>query len=140
MTTIVDTNVVIALWDTDPQLNAAAQQALDALQAQGALVITGAIYAELLALPGRTEPMLDEFLSVTGMRADWQMSEEIWRLAGRAFQGYASRRSTKRTELPRRILADFLIGAHASVRRCRLLTLDQRLYRAAFPDLEVATF
>ena len=72
MTTIVDTNVVIALWDTDPQLNAAAQQALDALQAQGALVITGAIYAELLALPGRTEPMLDEFLSVTGMRADWQ--------------------------------------------------------------------
>jgi predicted nucleic acid-binding protein len=140
MTTIVDTNVVIALWDTDPQLNAAAQQALDALQAQGALVITGAVYAELLALPDRTEPMLDEFLSVTGMRADWQMSEEIWRVAGRAFQGYASRRSAKKTELPRRILADFLIGAHASVRRCRLLTLDQRLYRAAFPDLEVATF
>ena len=25
MTTIVDTNVVIALWDTDPQLNVAAQ-------------------------------------------------------------------------------------------------------------------
>ena len=140
MTTIVDTNVVIALWDADPQLNVAAQKALDALQAQGALVITGAVYAELLALPGRTEAMLDEFLSMTGMRADWQMSEEIWRVAGRAFQGYASRRSAKKTELPRRSLADFLIGAHASVRRYRLLTLDQRLYRAAFPELEVATF
>ena len=34
MTTIVDTNVVIALWDTDPQLNVAAQKALDALQAR----------------------------------------------------------------------------------------------------------
>jgi predicted nucleic acid-binding protein len=59
---------------------------------------------------------------------------------GRAFQGHASRRRAKKTELPRRILADFLIGAYASVRRCRLLTLDQPLYRAAFPDLEVATF
>jgi predicted nucleic acid-binding protein len=140
MTTIVDTNVVIALWDADAQLNAAAQKALDSSQALGALVIPGAVYAELLALPGRTEEMLDQFLDVTGMRVDWQSSEEIWREAGRAFQGYASRRSAKKTELPRRILADFLIGAHASVHRFRLLTLDQRLYRAAFPDLEVGTF
>jgi predicted nucleic acid-binding protein len=88
----------------------------------------------------RTEAMLDEFLAVTGIRVDWQSSEEIWRAAGSAFQGYALRRSAKKTELPRRILADFLIGAHASVCRYRLLTLDQRLYRAAFPDLEVATF
>jgi predicted nucleic acid-binding protein len=36
---------------------------------------------------------------------------------------------------PRRILADFLIGAHACERGYRLLTLDDRLYRAAFPDL-----
>ena len=140
MTTLVETNVLIALWDTNPQLNAAAQKALDSSQARGALVITGAVYAELLALPGRTESMIDEFLAVTGIRVDWQSSEEIWRLAGRAFQGYALRRSGKKTELPRRILADFLIGAHASVCRYRLLTLDPRLYRAAFPGLEVATF
>jgi predicted nucleic acid-binding protein len=140
MTTLVDTNILIALWDTDPQLNSAAQKALDSSQAHGALVITGTVYAELLALPGRTEAMLDEFLAVTGIRVDWQSSEEIWRAAGSAFQGYALRRSAKKTELPRRILADFLIGAHASVCRYRLLTLDQRLYRAAFPDLEVATF
>jgi predicted nucleic acid-binding protein len=140
MTTIIDTNVVIALWDADPQLNTAAQNALDSSHAQGALVITGAVYAELLALPGRTEAMLDQFLSITGIRVDWQSSEEIWRVAGRAFQGYASQRDAKRTELPRRIPADFLIGAHASVHRFRLLTLDQLLYRAAFPDLEVGTF
>ena len=140
MITMVDTNVVIALWDTDPQLNTAAQEALDSSQQRGGLVITGAIYADLLALPGRTEAMLDEFLAVTGIRIDWQTSEEIWRLAARSFSGYALRRRTKKVELPRRILADFLIGAHASVRRCSLLTLDHRLYRAAFPDLEVATF
>ena len=100
MTTIVDTNVVIALWDADPQLNTAAQNALDSSHAQGALVITGAVYAELLALAGRTEVMLDQFLSVTGIRVDWQSSEEIWRVAGRAFQGYASRRNARKTELP----------------------------------------
>ncbi|HEX3470271.1 MAG TPA: PIN domain-containing protein [Silvibacterium sp.] len=139
MTTIIDTNVLIALWDTDSQLNTAVQKALDSAQAQGALVVTGAVYAELLALPGRTEKMLDEFFSVTGIRVEWESSEQVWRMAGRTFQGYVGRRSAKKADLPRRILADFLIGAHAAVHRHRLLTLDQRLYRAAFPKLEIAT-
>jgi|SRR5271166_5408340 len=139
MTTVIDTNILIALWDTDPQLNAAIQKALDSAQALGALVVTGAVYAELLALPGRTERMLDEFFGATSIRVEWESSEEIWRTAGRTFQRYVGRRNTKKTELPRRILADFLIGAHAAVHRYRLLTLDRRLYRAAFAKLEMAT-
>jgi predicted nucleic acid-binding protein len=83
--------------------------------------------------------MLDEFFSATGIRVEWKSSEQIWRTAGRTFQGYGVRRNAKKTELPRRILADFLIEAHATVHRYRLLTLDQRLYRAAFPKLEIAT-
>jgi hypothetical protein len=138
MTTVIDTNILIALWDTDPQLNTAAQKALDSAQAQGALVVTGAVYAELLALPGRTEKILDEFFGTTSIRVEWESSEQIWRMAGRAFQAYVGRRSTRKTELPRRILADFLIGAHAAAHRHRLLTLDRRLYRAAFPKLEIA--
>lgn len=140
MTTVIDTNILIALWDTDSQLNTAAQKALDSAQAQGALVVSGAVYAELLPLPGRTEKMLDEFFAATSIRVDWESSEQIWRMAGRAFQGYVRQRSTKKTELPRRILADFFIGAHAAVHRHRLLTLDQRaypLYRASFPKLEI---
>lgn len=137
MTTAIDTNILIALWDTDPRLNTAVQKALDAAQARGALVIAGAVCAELLALPGRTEKMLDEFFGATGIRVEWQSSEQVWRAAGSAFQDYVKRRSTKKTELPRRILADFLIGAHAAIHSYRLLTLDQRLYRAAFPKLEI---
>jgi predicted nucleic acid-binding protein len=53
MTTVIDTKVLVTLWDTDSQLNAAAQKALDSAQRLGALVVTGAVYAELLALPGR---------------------------------------------------------------------------------------
>jgi AbrB family looped-hinge helix DNA binding protein len=37
----------------------------------------------------------------------------------------------------RRILAEFLIGAHAHARGDRLLTLDERAYRAAFPALAI---
>ena len=140
MITLVDTNVLIALWDVDTTMNVAAQKALEDAQIRGALFISGAVYAELLALPGRNEPMLDRFIADTGMRLEWGLGEDVWRAAGRAFQGYASRRKAGKAELPRRILADFLIGAHASVRGWSLLTLDQRLYRAAFPDLQLLTF
>lgn len=137
MTTAIDTNVLVALWDPDPQLNGSAQRALDSALARGALVIVGAVYAELLAFPGRTEAMLDEFFGATGIRVEWQLTEQIWRTAGLAFQEYAQRRGRKKAEMPRRILADFLIGAHAVVHRYDLVTLDLRLYRAAFPKLKI---
>src|SRR5207302_3822625 len=57
--------------------------------------------------------------------------------AGRAFQQYVARRRKQLDSGPRRILADFLIGAHALHHGFRLLTLDDRLYRAAFPRLAV---
>ena len=137
MTTAIDTNVLVALWDTDTQLNNAAQKALDAAQARGALVISGPIYAELLALPGRTEKMLDEFVGATGIFVEWQLSEQICRTAGKAFQQYVQRRSKNKGEMPRRIFADLLIGAHAAVHHYELLTLDRRLYNLAFPKLKI---
>jgi predicted nucleic acid-binding protein len=39
-----------------------------------------------------------------------------------------------------RILADLMIGAHAFANGFRLLTLDERLYRVAFPTLSIETF
>lgn len=138
MTTAVDTNVLVALWDVDPQLNTAAQRVLDQAQTEGALVTTGIVFAELLALPSRTESMLDEFFLETGIRIEWQLSEAVWREAGRAFQGYIQRRRSAKDGFSKRILADFLIGGHAAVSRYRLLTFDQRLYRAAFPELKMA--
>lgn len=61
-------------------------------------------------------------------------------MSGRAFQNYVAWRNRHKEELPRRIWADFFIGAHASVHSYRLITLDQRLCRAAFPKLEIVTF
>ena len=137
MTTAIDSNVVIALWDKDPVLSLAAQSALEAAFRRGSLVVAAPVFAELLAAPGRTETFVGSFLEETGIVIDWDLGESVWRSAGRAFQRYAEGRRKHRDSGARRILADFLIGAHAHVLGCRLLTLDERLYRAAFPTLTI---
>jgi predicted nucleic acid-binding protein len=80
------------------------------------------------------------FFEETGIAVDWELPVQIWRSAGRAFQAYAERRRKKRDAGARRILADSLIGAHALTIGYRLLTLDDRLYRTAFPKLLIETF
>jgi predicted nucleic acid-binding protein len=137
MITAVDTNVLVALWDRDDALNSTAQAALDAAFARGKLVISGAVFAELLALPHRREAFIEEFLGETGIGVDWITDEAVWRVAGRAFQAYANRRRKQKSAEPRRLLADFLIGAHAVENGFPLLTLDDGIYRAAFPKLRI---
>jgi predicted nucleic acid-binding protein len=65
------------------------------------------------------------------------MDESVWRTAAKSFQKYANRGRKQRTNQPRRILADFLIGAHALQKGHSLLTLDEGIYRAAFPKLHL---
>jgi predicted nucleic acid-binding protein len=140
MTTALDTNVVIALWDKDSALSLAAQTALDTAFNRGTLVAAAPVFAELIAAPGRSEAFVSSFFEETGIGVDWEVPEPVWRSAGRAFQAYAERRRKQRDAGARRILADFIIGAHASVNGCRLLTLDDRLYRSSFPTLAIETF
>ena len=137
MTTAIDTNVLVSLWDRDPELNLAAQNALDGAQARGSLIVAAPVFAELMAFPGRDQAFLNTFFQEAGIAVDWNLNETIWRTAGEAFQSYAARRRRHGATGPRRILADFVIGAHALRRAYALLTLDERLYRAAFPGLEI---
>ncbi len=133
MTTALDTNVIIALWDIE--LRGVVRGALDTAMTGGSLVIAAPVFGELLAGPGRNEAFIDTFLKDTGIVVDWNLEEAVWRRAGRAFQSYAAGRRKRLASGPRRILADFLIGAHALHRGYRLLTLDDGLYRSAFPSL-----
>ena len=137
MTTAIDTNIVIALWDKNATLSSAAQTALEAAFNRGNLVVAAPVFAELLGAPGRTEAFVNSFLEDTAIAIDWDLDESVWRSAGRAFQSYAGRRRKQLDSGTRRILADFLIGAHAQTRGHRLLTLDERLYRVAFPNLTI---
>jgi predicted nucleic acid-binding protein len=137
MTTAIDTNVIVALWDHDLALSLAAQSALDHALGRGSLLIAPAVFAELMAAPGRSESFLDSFCRETGITIDWVLDKSVWRAAGRAFQTYTARRRKQHDPGPRRILADFLIGAHALEGGHSLLTLDDHVYRIAFPNLTV---
>jgi predicted nucleic acid-binding protein len=137
MTTAIDTNVIIALWDRSVPLSSSAQAALEAGFGRGSLVMAAPVFAELLAAPGRNEAFVDAFLEDTGISVEWNLDEKIWRAAGQAFQRYDERRRKQRDSGLRRILADFVIGAHAETRGYRLLTLDERIYRISFPKLVV---
>ena len=137
MTTAIDSNVLIAIWNEDDTLNTRARSALDTALTRGSLIVAAPVFAELLAPPARSEAFLDSFCRETGIAVDWNLNEATWRAARRAFQQYVARRRQQRDSDPRRILADFLIGAHVLHHGFRLLTLDDRLYRAASPRIAI---
>jgi predicted nucleic acid-binding protein len=137
MTISIDSNVISALWNKDHSMNTAAVKALSKLSAHERLVVSGPVYSELMAGPLRNEDSLDMFLDDTGIAVDWAMEEEIWREAGRAYLRYVRRRKTSRGGDARRILTDFLIGAHALVRGHKVLTLDSEDFATAFPTLPI---
>lgn len=140
MTTALDTNVLSALWNDNDTLNRTATKALQETQKKGSMVICGVVYAELIGSPRRTEEFVDRFCEEAGIAVEWELQEKVWRRAGLAFQEYALRRNRQGGSQPRRLLADFLIGAHAVENGYRLLTADASLYKASFPRLEIATF
>jgi predicted nucleic acid-binding protein len=137
VTTSLDSNIVIALWSKDDALNAEAARALEAASARGALTICSPVYIEVRSFSGRSEDKVDDFLSRAAIRVEWELEESIWREAARAGHAYGVRRESH-GKLPRRVAADFVIGAHAMVRNYPLLTLDRRGFRAAFPALHFA--
>lgn len=136
----LDTNVVIALLNQDKGINEIARASIERSKKSGRLIVSGPVYAELLGLPLRTQAMLDEFFTSGAINVDWRFGEAVWRAAGAAFQGYVQRRIASTGSLPRRILTDFLIGAHTVVNGYVLLTLDRKHYEAAFPGIRLQSF
>ena len=137
LTTALDTNVISAYLNPLDSQHDLAQHHLAQVAATTKLCICPVVHAELLAAPFRSEALLDEFLREYGINVDWQLEQEIWRLAGRSYRIYANDRKKQQAPAPRRILADFLIGAHAVQRDYTLLTLDQRVYAKSFPKLRL---
>ena len=136
MITALDSTVISALLRGEPT-KSAVRRLLNSSRQEGPLLICGAVHTELQVGPGVTAGLLDRFLSATGIGVDWQMEERIWRSAGEAFALYATRRGASGGGTPRRVLADFIIGAHAAARGARLVTLDAQHYEACFPALRV---
>ena len=134
--TAIDTNVLLDIVEDDDGRARSALAALDAAAKTGALIVSPAVYAELRAHPGWSEVDVDRYLSSFGIRVDWQPEESVWRTAGNVFAAYALRRRRAGAGAPRRLIADFLIGAHAQARG-GLITRDGAFFARTFPKLRV---
>ena len=134
MRSAIDTNVISALL-AKQQASEQAERLLLAALRMGGLVICGPVYSELLAVDKMTAAFLDSFLARTGIDVEFDLDEAVWREAGLAFQKYAHRRRRSGSGAVRRILADFLIGAHSIHRADRLVTFDVEGYRVDYPRL-----
>ena len=135
----VDSNVLIALISQNPATSGPAISALEKTISTGPVYACGAVFSEMLGYPGRNSGDMQEFITALGIILDWKMEKADWEAAGDAYRGYVVRRQASSGGLPRRMVTDFLIGAHASVRGYTLLTADRRLYNAAFPNLHIAS-
>jgi predicted nucleic acid-binding protein len=104
---------------------------------EGALLISPFVFSELFAYPGMNEELIRGFLDATGVAIDERLDPRVWSESGRRFARYAARRRRSTGEGPRRLLADFLVGAHALVQADRLLTLDPKVYERDFPEVRL---
>jgi predicted nucleic acid-binding protein len=134
--TAIDTNVISALWSGEPSAKSMIELLGEARSA-GSIAISGVVYAELLAYPKASQKFVDEFLKTTEIQIDFDIGQAAWLEVGRRFGKYAERRRRANGTQAKRLLADFIVGAHALYAADRLITLDSSRYKADFPSLKV---
>jgi len=128
--TLVDSNVLIDLFDEDSEWRGWSDAMLTRAATRGPLVINPIVFAEVAAGFDTLEDVEDA-LPAAYVRREALPWEAAF-LAGRAFLQYRRRGGALAAPLP-----DFYIGAHAAVARYTLLTRDARRYRHYFPTLRV---
>jgi predicted nucleic acid-binding protein len=129
MTTAVDSSVIL-----DVLTGTALQESLSALRKaslEGRLIVCESVIAEL-------RPVFQDRSAFEQFMEDWGLefvpgSRESALLGGEMLKALLERRR----ERAGRILADFLIGAHARVHADRLLARDRGYLRDYFADLTI---
>jgi predicted nucleic acid-binding protein len=126
MKTALDSSVILDVLTDDPQWGQASEAALKQALANGPLVIGECVLAEIT--PALSHDDLRAFL------ADWNIlfipsSRESSILAGEMYRSYL-----RRNRESKRVLPDFLIGAHAACHASRLLARDRGYYRDYFKN------
>jgi len=129
MRTALDSSVLLDVIVDDPAWATRSGLALSEAMQAGSLIIGETVLAEVV--PALGAGLVGEFL------ADWQIgfvasSPESAQMAGAMFAKYLQRAGS-----PRRVVPDFLVGAHAFCHADRLLARDRGYYRDYFHGLKV---
>jgi len=128
----LDTNVILAAFHPGDASHVQAMRLLEQVGTEP-LAICPVVYAELAA--SRSWEGLRAFLERAQVDVLWEMPPEVWERVGRAMGEYA--RLRRGGILPRRVVADFLIGAHAEHHNLGIATLDPVVYRAVFGSVRL---
>ena len=130
MITAIDTNVLLDVLLPNEKFCDASVPALETAASEGSLVICDLVYAEL-CIHFNTQIECDSFLNANDIRIE-PLTSEAHFAASRVWRTYR-----KQGGLRSRILADFLIGAHAYTQASRLLSRDRGFYRRPFPKTQL---
>lgn len=130
MPTILDSNVVLDVLQEDPVWMDWSGKRLQECRKADSLLVNAVIFAES-CLRYATLPEYQRLLSAIDVGFDPIPLEAAF-LAGQAHYQYRQQGGKRE-----RVLADFLIGAHAASKGYRLLTRDAARYRSYFPQIDI---
>jgi predicted nucleic acid-binding protein len=130
MITAVDTNILIDVFSNDGQYGSSSAKALRDCIHAGALVFCEIVLAETATVFEEKEA-LDHALKILPISFS-SMTEESSLYAAEIWRSYRNAGGQKK-----RMVADFLIAAHATCQCDRLLSRDRGFYKVHFKELEL---